>query len=255
MVGLKAASSQRLALAAIAISFLALLSACTGEGALPDSSTISAQAGSGGDPDLSLVSELPIPNARSADQNGFITVGDVIEVNVYGMEKLSRTVQVDSAGNISLPLVNAIRAANQSLSGLERSVTAAYGRFLQSPSVTLSLKDSPARRVTVDGQVVRPGTYPINDRSSLSEAIADAGGVNNIGDQTKIFVYRTVDGKRYVANYSLADIRANARPAPRIYGRDTVIVFSSTTRVAWQNVKDALGVAQSAAGTSIGLIK
>ena len=195
------------------------------------------------------------PNAKNADQNGFITVGDLIEVNVYGMDKLSRTVQVDSAGNISLPLVNAVRAAGESLSGLERNVTAAYGRYLQSPSVTLSLKDSPARRVTVDGQVVRPGNYSVNERSTLSEAIADAGGVNNIGDQAKIFVYRNVDGRRYVANYSMADIRANARPVPRIYGRDTVIVFSSTARVAWQNVKDALGVAQGAAGAAIGIIK
>lgn len=255
MAGLDSASFNSLKRIAIATAFAVSLGACTGEGALPDAVALSAQAGSGGDPDLSLVAELPTPSAKSADQNGFITVGDMIEVNVYGMEKLSRTVQVDSAGNISLPLVNAIRAANQSLSGLERSVAAAYSRFLQSPSVTLSLKDSPARRVTVDGQVNRPGNYPINERSTLSEAIADAGGVNNIGDQAKIFVYRAVDGKRYVANYSLADIRANARPAPRIYGRDTVIVFSSTARVAWQNVKDALGVAQGAAGTSIGLIK
>lgn len=230
------------------------LAGCTGEGALPDASIMAAQ-GAAGDADLSLVDELPVPRSQSADQNSLITVGDLIEVNVYGMEKLSRTVQVDSLGNISLPLVNNVRAADQSLSGLERAVTAAYGRYLQSPSVTLSLKDSPARRVTVDGQVVKPGNYPINERSTLSEAIADAGGVNNIGDQTKIFVYRMVDGKRFVANYSLADIRANVRAAPRIYGRDTVIVFSSSSRVAWQNVKDALGVAQGAATTSVGLIR
>lgn len=230
------------------------LAGCTGEGALPDASVMAAQ-GAGGDADLSLVDELPVPTSRNADQNSLVTVGDLIEVNVYGMEKLSRTVQVDSLGNISLPLVNNVRAANQSLSGLERAVTAAYSRYLQSPSVTLSLKDSPARRVTVDGQVAKPGNYPINERSTLSEAIADAGGVNNIGDQSKIFVYRTVEGKRYVANYSLADIRANARPAPRLYGRDTIIVFSSTSRVAWQNVKDALGVAGGAASTSVGLIR
>lgn len=230
------------------------LAGCTGEGALPDASVMAAQ-GAGGDADLSLVDELPVPTSKNADQNSLVTVGDLIEVNVYGMEKLSRTVQVDSLGNISLPLVNNVRAANQSLSGLERAVTAAYSRYLQSPSVTLSLKDSPARRVTVDGQVVKPGNYPINERSTLSEAIADAGGVNNIGDQAKVFVYRMVDGKRYVANYNLAEIRANARPAPRLYGRDTIIVFSSSSRVAWQNVKDALGVAQGVAGTSVGLIR
>lgn len=240
-----------IALALIGLVGPLALGGCTGEGALPDASATVTSSSGGGDADLIVVSELPVPRASSSDQNGLVMVGDVIEVNVYGMDKLSRTVQVDSAGNVSLPLINAVHAANLSLPALERSIAAAYGRYLQSPSVTLALKDSPARRVTVDGQVGKPGNYPVNDRSTLSEAIADAGGVNNIGDQSKIFVYRMIDGKRYVANYNLASIRANTLAAPRIYGRDTVIVFSSSARVAWQNLKDALGVA----GTSLSLMK
>jgi len=134
---------EALALTMIALAGVLGLSACTGEGALPDASATVGSASAGGDGDLILVAELPAPMANSADQNGLIMVGDVVEVNVYGMDKLSRTVQVDSVGNVSLPLVKAVRAANLSLAALERSITTAYSRYLQSPSVTLSLKDSP----------------------------------------------------------------------------------------------------------------
>lgn len=230
------------------------LAGCTGEGALPDASVSLAQS-AGSDPDLVLVSDLPPPSKGSDAQGGIVTIGDFLDVNVYGMDRLSRTVQVDSAGNISLPLVNAVRASNRTVPELEQAITAAYGRYLRSPSVTLLLKDSPARRVIVDGQVSRPGVYPVNERTNLSQVIAEAGGLNNVADQSKVFVYRNVDGKQYVANYSVADIRANTRPAPRIYGRDTVVVFSSSARVAWQNVKEALGIAQGATSMSLLLAK
>ena len=239
--------------ALLVVSGLAL-GGCTGEGALPDAAGNLAQV-SGGDSELTLVSELPTPAPDVDVRGGMVAVGDAIEVNVYGMDKLSRSVQVDSAGNISLPLINAVRAANRTLPELERAIAAAYGRYLQQPSVTLLLKDSPARRVVIDGQVARPGVYAVNERSNLSQAIAEAGGLNNIADQNKVFVYRTVNGKQYVANYSVAEIRANQRPAPRIFGRDTVVVFSSSSRVAWQNVKDALGLAHSATSMSLLLAK
>lgn len=230
-----------------------LLSGCTGEGALPDGSASAAPAG--GDPNLQLVSDLPSPSKSSDASGSLVTIGDVLDVNIYGMDRLSRSVQVDLAGNISLPLVNAVRAANRTVPELEQAITAAYGRYLQSPSVTLLLKDSPSRRAIVDGQVMRPGTYPVNERTTLSQVIAEAGGLNNIADQSKIFVYRNVGGRQYVANYSIADIRANVRPAPRIYGRDTVVVFSSSSRVAWENLKEALGLAQRVAGVAVSVAR
>lgn len=200
----------------------------------------------GGDADLELVAELPAPSKDERVADDLVISGDVLQVDVFQMDKLSRSVQVDSSGKITLPLVGSIAAANRSVSQLERDVAAKFSYYLQAPNVVISMKESQARRATVDGQIKLPGRYPITANSTLSEIIAQAGGFNDIADQSKVYVYRRVGPKQYVANYDLAQVRAAQRRDPRIYGRDTVVVFSSSGRVAWTNVKDALGVASSA---------
>jgi len=125
-------------------------------------------------------------------------------------------------------------------------VAARYGRdFLQAPNIVIQVKESAARRIVMDGQLSRSGVYPVGVGSTLIESIAQAGGFNEIGDPTKVFIYRTVDGRRYVAKYDVTEIRDGKRSDPRVFGGDKVVVFSSNVQVGWRNVKDALGVARN----------
>ena len=203
---------------------------------------ITAEANTGAQ-DLKLVAELPPPKASRGGNEDVLLSGDVLQMDVFGMDKLGRTVTIDSAGRIQLPLIGSVVAAGKPLAALEREVTSRYARdYLQSPSVGLQLKESNVRRVVVDGDVQRPGAYPVSSRSTLSEALAQAGGFKDIADPKKVFVYRMLDGTKLVANYDTAAIRAGKRSDPRVYSGDVVYVFSSSARVAWQNVKDVLGV-------------
>lgn len=196
------------------------------------------------DGSLRLVSTLPAPAGTRDGTEQLLSPNDVLEVKVFQADSLNRTVQIDSAGRISLPLIGVVQAGGKTLRQLEEELRKAYGAsYLQLPDITVFLKDSAGQRVTVDGEVTKPGLYPVTAGTTLLESIAMAGGFRDIADPSKIYVFRDGEGGKLVANYDVAEIRSGRRPNPRIYGGDVVMVFTSQTRVAMNNLKDALGVA------------
>lgn len=201
-----------------------------------------------GDATLRVVAELPPPATAVSGILQPVAVSDVLEVSVFQVPDLSRTVQVDDRGYISLPLIGEVQAAGKSVQALQRDIEAAYGRnYLQSPSVTVLVKESAARRVTVDGQVKRAGIFPLPPSATLMDAIALAGGFSDVADPAKVYVFRQVGNTRYVANYNVDDIRRGVRSSPAVYGGDVVVVFASQSRIAFQNLKEVLGVALTGA--------
>ncbi|TKB31461.1 MAG: polysaccharide export protein, partial [Mesorhizobium sp.] len=107
------------------------------------------------------------------------------------------------------------------------------------------------QRITVDGEVNKAGIYPVSSNSSLIDAIALAGGFNTIGDAKKVFVYRNIGPNTLVANYNMEQIRGGKSLNPRIYGGDKIVVFASKSKIAMGNLKDALGIASSAARIAV----
>lgn len=201
---------------------------------------------------LKVVKDLPAPQNTQNGSEQPLSPNDVLEVNVFQVDNLNRTVQVDSAGQISLPLIGTITAAGKTVRQLEHEIETAYGaKYLQSPDVTVFVKESIGQRITVDGEVNKAGIYPVSSNSSLIDAIALAGGFNTVGDAKKVFVYRNIGANTLVANYNVEEIRGGKSRNPRIYGGDKIVVFASKSKIAMNNLKDALGVASSAARIAV----
>ncbi|MGX9571829.1 polysaccharide biosynthesis/export family protein [Mesorhizobium sp. f-mel] len=197
---------------------------------------------------LQVVKDLPAPQNTQNGNEQPLSPNDVLEVNVFQVDNLNRIVQVDAGGKISLPLIGTVTAAGKTVRQLEQEIETAYGaNYLQSPDVSVFVKESIGQRITVDGEVDKAGIFPVSSNSSLIDAIALAGGFNNVGDAKKVFVYRNVGPNTLVANYNVEQIRAGKSPNPRIYGGDKIVVFASKSKIALNNLKDALGVASSAA--------
>ncbi|MER8581233.1 polysaccharide export protein [Mesorhizobium sp. M1423] len=236
------------------------ISACTSTSSTTSSSSgsvdalqlTSASAPLSGGGALQVVKELPAPQNTQNGSEQPLSPNDVLEVNVFQVDNLNRTVQVDSGGQISLPLIGTITAAGKTVRQLEQEVETAYGaKYLQSPDVTIFVKESIGQRITVDGEVNKAGIYPVSSNSSLIDAIALAGGFNNVGDAKKVFVYRNIGQNTLVANYNVEEIRGGKSRNPRIYGGDKIVVFASKSKIAMNNLKDALGVASSAARIAV----
>ena len=197
--------------------------------------------------DLQLVASLPAPSDAGGTQK--IAPNDLLEISVFQVDDLNRTVRVDDRGQISMPLIGQVSAAGQSSQQLEQSIQAKYGQnYLQNPVVTVFVKESSAQSVTMDGQFAKPGIYPVASQSTLMRSVALAGGLTQTADENKIYVFRKSGDQTYVSSFSAASIRGGKTPDPRVYGGDVVVSFVSSGKVAMQNLREALGIAVSARG-------
>lgn len=196
------------------------------------------------DGNIRVVSALPPPPLLPGGGEQPIGNNDVLEVDVFQVDDLDRTVQVDASGMIALPLIGQLQAAGKSVRQLESEITDAYGAsYLQSPQVSVFVKESFGQRVTVDGEVKKAGIYPTTTSTSLIGVLAEAGGLTETADAGKVYVFRDVNGERLVAKYNAKNIRSGRETDPRIYGGDIVVVFASSTKVAMNNLQQVLGIA------------
>jgi polysaccharide export outer membrane protein len=109
-----------------------------------------------------------------------IGAGDVLLVNVWGHEDLTREVVVSEKGNFSFPLIGGVEAAGLTIKELEAKLAALLSAgYLVNPYVTIRIKGFESKKVYVLGQVRSPGTYSLDKETSLIEIISRAGGVSD----------------------------------------------------------------------------
>ncbi len=170
-----------------------------------------------------------------------ITPLDVLEVSVLGAQDLNRTVQVSSSGNITLPLLQTVRAGGLTPSQLETSIADKLRvSYMQSPQVSIFVKEFNSQRVTVDGAVIKPGIFPFSGQLSLMQAIALSQGVTTVADVGAILVFRTVNGERSAARFDLKQIRTGQTADPLLKAGDIVMVDESASKTMLRTVKEAL---------------
>ncbi|MEP3265703.1 MAG: polysaccharide biosynthesis/export family protein [Hyphomicrobiales bacterium] len=199
------------------------------------------------DGSLQIVDSLPAPENTRGGTDSVLLIGDLIEVDVFQVDQLDKQVQIDSSGNISMPLIGQVKAAGKTVAALESDLERIYGiKHLQSPDITVLVKESQGQQVTLNGEFLTPGVYPTSSSTTLLQAVALARGLSPIGDTGKIFVYRDFKGKKLVANYNLKSIQEGKAANPRIYGGDIIVAFSSSTKVAARTLRSSLGVATNA---------
>lgn len=226
-------------------------SAATGTTPAPAATAAVATSGAAAQP-VSLSDEGPIHVADAAAFTAAATPGntaykigpqDVLDIAVFKVPDLSRSVQVSDAGTVNLPLVGEVPAGGKTARELEQDLTQKLGaKYLQSPQVNVYIKEYNSRRVTVDGAVTKPGVYPINGKTSLVQLIASAGGTTEASDNSDVVVFRQISGKKSAARFSLTDIRAGEAKDPELQEGDVVVVNTSALKAAFQNVLKALPV-------------
>lgn len=180
--------------------------------------------------------ELPPPGKGDLvlqQRSYFVGPLDEVTVDVYGVTELSRTTQVDAGGLLVLPLVGSIEASGKSSQELAALIEERLRKYVRDPQVTVSLKTS-NQIVTVDGQVEKPGLYPVVGRMTLMRAVASAQGMTEYASANHVVVYRKVDGREYAGLYDVRAIRQGLYADPEIYANDIVYVGESGGRRVFQ---------------------
>ncbi len=238
---------MRNVLSILLVSMLLLLSACASTGA------------SGGQSHSSIVSnevagnKLPPPDTTSASgayegaSDYRIGAQDLLEISVFGVQDLDKEVRVNSNGQISLPLIGGVMAGGRTIPELEQDLAGKYASgYLQNPQVSVFVKEYASQRITLEGAIVKPGIYPITGKTTLLQAIALSGGVDDkIADLGGIVLMRQIDGKRMAAVYDLRAVRRGKMEDPQVYGDDIIVVEASGSKSAYRRFIEtmpALGV-------------
>lgn len=158
---------------------------------------------------------------------------DQIEIGVFGVSDLTKTVRVNSNGQVSLPLVGAVQAGGKTIPQFEADLTRLYGEsYLQDPQVTVFVKEYASQRITFEGAVRQPGIYPLTGRTTLLQGIAIAKGLDPLADLGGVVLFRQVDGQRMAAVYDMRDLRNGKVADPLLYGDDIIVVEQSNSKTA-----------------------
>src|SRR5262249_18469614 len=151
--------------------------------------------------------------------------------------ELARQVQVADAGTVNLPLVGEIRAGGKTAQEVEHDLAKRLGaKYLQSPQVTVYVKEYNSQRVTVEGSVKKPGVYPLRGKMTLMQSLAMAEGLDPTSDTSNVVVFRQVEGKRFAAKFDVDQIRAGKAEDPLIVQGDLIVAKASAMKAVWQDV-------------------
>jgi polysaccharide export outer membrane protein len=168
---------------------------------------------------------------------------DKLGIKVFKMEDLSGDYEVDLAGNISLPLIGQIEAANLTTAQLDDLLTQKLSaKYLEHPDVSVAIKSSTAHVVTVDGAVNGAGSFPVGGPISLIQAVAMARGTTEDANPRRVAVFRTVGGKRQAAAFDLTAIRRGQSPDPQIFPGDIVVIDGSSVKATQKKLLQAIPV-------------
>jgi protein involved in polysaccharide export with SLBB domain len=139
---------------------------------------------------------LPPPTEKST-----VGPGDVFSMEVVGEKELPREYQVASDGTVDLPYLQTVEVTGlepQEIARLIRKLLIEK-QILSDPSVVVQVKEYNSRRITIMGQVAKPGVFPYTTGLTLIQALSQAGGPTGIANLDKVnLTRRTPGGSRTV---------------------------------------------------------
>lgn len=176
---------------------------------------------------FSMAQEKQGAAARPVDNPDYV-IGpeDVLYIQVWKEDALTRTVPVRADGMISLPLINEVLASGLTPLQLRDLLTEKFKNFVDNPTVTVVVTEANSFKVFVSGQVRTPGVYRLRSETTLLQIISLAGDFTNEANPKKIVIIRRDQGqdKRFEVNYN--EIVDGTNPGSNfvLKAGDTVIV-------------------------------
>jgi polysaccharide export outer membrane protein len=168
----------------------------------------------------------PFPTSTPlSEREQALGFGDVMEIRVYGEDDLSGIYEASQDGNINFPLIGAVTVAGRLPREIQQEIQARLADgYLKAPTVTLRVTEYRSKKITVNGQVRQPGTFPYTDNMSILEAISKAGGFTAMARKNAVKVTRASDGKSQVIIVAVDEIGKGKAPNFLMHPGDNVLV-------------------------------
>ena len=161
-------------------------------------------------PVLALSAEkAPAPQTQESSKTNSVSLSsapvdyelrplDLLDIRVFQEDDLTMTNKVSQAGTLTFPLIGSVKVSGLKVHEAEILVTDKLkDGYIKNPQVTILVKEYAARRVSVLGEVKKPGTVEIPPEEALTllQAVAYAGGFQNVAKTDEVVVRRMIDGK------------------------------------------------------------
>ena len=133
----------------------------------------------------------PAPAGATASLEAYkIGPEDILAISVWKNDAMSRTVQVRPDGKISMPLLDDIEAAGLTPMQLRDILAKKLAEYIPNPEVSVIVSDVRSFKVSVIGEVVRPGRYELKSWTTVLDVLAQAGGFNQFAARSRIVILR-----------------------------------------------------------------
>jgi polysaccharide export outer membrane protein len=133
---------------------------------------------------VNLMNERLIMNTfstrKTSSRDYKIGPQDLLEITVFEVEKLNKTVRVTSQGNINLPLLGILRVKGLSADELEKEIRSLLAeKYIQDPQVNVFIKEFRNQMISIIGSVAKPGVYDFTGQKTVLDLLAMAGGLRD----------------------------------------------------------------------------
>ncbi len=142
--------------------------------------------------------------------DGPVGAEDLLEISVFEIPELSRTVRVSNNGTISLPLLGEIRVGGLTPMELENRLRDELSRrYLQDPQVSVFVREHGSSKVSVLGAVGKPGVYEMIGPRTLLQVLSQAGGLTDDAGAALYLIRGSADGSAERLPINVNDLMAS----------------------------------------------
>jgi polysaccharide export outer membrane protein len=150
---------------------------------------------------------------------------DLLEITVFEVEKLNKTVRVTSQGNINLPLLGILRVKGLTAEELEKEIRSLLAeKYIQDPQVNVFIKEFRNQMISIMGAVMKPGVYDFTGQKTVLDLLAMAGGLRDDAGRL-LFVIRPPNPEMSGKNEGSND----QKPTTFIVGLEELLIKGDPT--------------------------
>lgn len=173
---------------------------------------------------------VQLPPASSVERTT-LAPGDVFQLKIVGEKDLPEEYQVASDGTVDLPYIHTLEVTGLEPQEVARLIRERLiqGKILSDPAVVVSVKEYVSKRITLLGEVQKPGSFPVSPGLTLIQAVSMAGGLTSIANKEQVRLTRI--GKDGTTNTVVLDVTAITegdspdiplQPGDRIYVKERI---------------------------------
>ncbi|MFA6281065.1 MAG: polysaccharide biosynthesis/export family protein [Candidatus Omnitrophota bacterium] len=120
-----------------------------------------------------------------------VGVDDILDVSILQPEKMELSVTVSPDGSITFPYIGNVMVKGMTLGAIQQEIQNRLADgYMKYPVISVSLKEARSKKFFVYGEVIKPGTYILNDNTTVLKAISIAGGFTKYGLASRVNILR-----------------------------------------------------------------